>query len=151
GGRDQTEPLWRDALRAGMFLEDGEKLIHEFSNQHAGYDPVATEAKFDRARQDKEDKGLGWPRCRTIHDDGSTQCETCPHLTKDKSPLNLVLQWERERRAEQIAENIKIGDDIPTETLLPQIMTLEEMLIRLVFIGSTGAVADRWTGRIRAK
>jgi primase-polymerase (primpol)-like protein len=64
-------------------------------------------------------------------------------------------QWRncaavRERRARQIAENIKIGDNV-TEPLLPQVMTLEEMLIRLVFIGSTGAVADRRTGRIRAK
>jgi hypothetical protein len=44
----------------------------------------------------------------------------------------------QERRAKQIAENIKIGDDV-TEPLLPQIMTLKEMHERLVFIGSTGA------------
>jgi hypothetical protein len=57
---------------------------------------------------------------------------------------------ELERRAEQIAENIRIGDDV-TEPLLPQIMTLDEMHHRLVFIGSTGGVADRATGRIRKK
>ena len=55
-----------------------------------------------------------------------------------------------ERRARQIAENIKIGDDV-TEPLLPQIMTLEEMRERLVFVGSIGVVADRATGRIRKK
>jgi primase-polymerase (primpol)-like protein len=57
---------------------------------------------------------------------------------------------EQERRARQVAENIKIGDDV-TEPLLPQIMTLQEMKKRLVFIGSIGAVADRMTGRIRTK
>ena len=56
----------------------------------------------------------------------------------------------RKRRAEQIAENIKIGDDV-TEPPLPQIMTLKEMHERLVFIGSIGVVADCATGRIRKK
>ena len=55
-----------------------------------------------------------------------------------------------ERRAKQIAENIKIGDDV-TEPLLPQIMTLEEMRMRLVFVGSIGVVADIITGRVRKK
>jgi primase-polymerase (primpol)-like protein len=60
------------------------------------------------------------------------------------------VQGEQARRAAQIAENIKIGDDV-TEPLLPEIMTLEEMHDRLVFIGSTGGVADRITGRVRTK
>jgi hypothetical protein len=60
------------------------------------------------------------------------------------------LQGEQARRAAQIAENMKIGDDV-TEPLLPQIMTLEEMHDRLVFIGSTAGVADRVTGRVRTK
>jgi hypothetical protein len=150
GGSDQSEVLWRDALRVGMFLKDGKTLIHEFSNQHAGYNFADTEAKYDLAYKAKEENDLGWPQCRTIHEHGSTHCKTCPHLAAEGSPLHLALQWGRERRAKQIAENIKIGDDV-TEPLLPQVMTLEEMLIRLVFIGSTGAVADRRTGRIRAK
>ena len=54
------------------------------------------------------------------------------------------------RRAEQIAENIKIGNDV-AEPLLPQIMTLEEMRMRLVFVSSTGAVADIITGRVHKK
>jgi hypothetical protein len=55
-----------------------------------------------------------------------------------------------QRRAEQIAENIKIGDDV-AEPMLPQIMTLEEMHKRLMFIGSSGIVADLVTGRVRKK
>ena len=89
GGADQSEMLWRDSLRACMFLENGESLIHEFSNKHDGYDPEETCAKFDRARQDKKDKDLGYPKCRTICDHGSPHCKACPHLAADKSPLNL--------------------------------------------------------------
>jgi Family of unknown function (DUF5906) len=55
------------------------------------------------------------------------------------------------RRAERIAENIKIGDDIPAESILPSIMTLDEMLERLVFVSEVGGVADRITGRIHKK
>jgi Family of unknown function (DUF5906) len=57
---------------------------------------------------------------------------------------------EAQQRAEQVAKNIEIGNDI-TEPILPTIMTLAEMRERLVFIGSSGAVVDRLTGRIRKK
>ena len=90
GGIDQSEPLWRDALRVCLFLEKGESLIHEFSKEHEGYDYDATEAKFDRARQDQQAKDLGWPQCQTICDHGSEHCKTCPHLAEGKSPLNLA-------------------------------------------------------------
>jgi primase-polymerase (primpol)-like protein len=60
------------------------------------------------------------------------------------------LQGEQARRGKQIEENIKIGDDV-TESLLPEVMTLEDMHRRLVFIGSSSGVADRVTGRVRKK
>ena len=95
GGADQREPLWRDALRCCMFLEEGKRLIHELGNKHADYNFADTEEKFARARADKEAKDLGWPRCQTIHDDGSAHCKTCPHLPAGKSPLNLALRAPR--------------------------------------------------------
>jgi hypothetical protein len=49
GGRDQSEPLWWDALRCCTFLQDGEKLIHEFSKEHDGYEFEATEEKYEHA------------------------------------------------------------------------------------------------------
>jgi P4 family phage/plasmid primase-like protien len=91
GGADQTEVLWRDALRISGFLEGGETLRHEFGNKHAGYDFADTEAKYDLARKAKKDKDLGWPLCKTIHEHGSAHCETCPHLVKGKSPIHLAL------------------------------------------------------------
>jgi hypothetical protein len=54
------------------------------------------------------------------------------------------------RRAEQMARNRKIGDD-NFESPFAEIMTLEEMHDRLYYVGSSGAVADRVTGRIRKR
>jgi hypothetical protein len=91
GGCDQSEPLWWDALRCCRFLTDGENLIHELGNRHDGYNSEDTEAKFEHVCKDKESKDLGYPQCQTICDHGSTQCKTCPHLSKGKSPLHLGL------------------------------------------------------------
>jgi hypothetical protein len=71
-------------------LKDGERLIHELSKQHQGYDPADTKAKYDQAREYKEADDLGWPKCETIHGHGCTHCGTCPHLAVGKSPLNLA-------------------------------------------------------------
>jgi Family of unknown function (DUF5906) len=94
GGKDQSEVLWRDALRVSMFLKDGKTLIHKFSEEHEGYDFAETEKKFDEAFKAKKAKDLGWPQCRTIHDhhdDPSTSpCASCPHRELDRSPLNLA-------------------------------------------------------------
>ena len=57
---------------------------------------------------------------------------------------------DAERRAEQIADNIEIGDEIE-EPIVPTVMPLEEMQQRLVYIGSSGVIVDRITGRIRKK
>jgi hypothetical protein len=79
GGADQSEVLWRDALRISMFLENGETLIHEFSKQHDDYDPETTKKKYDDAYKYKVEQNLGWPLCQTIREHKCTQCETCPH------------------------------------------------------------------------
>ena len=57
---------------------------------------------------------------------------------------------EEDRRAEQLARNIEIGDEID-EPILPVILTLEEMIARFVYIGQSGVVVDRVSGRIRKK
>src|SRR5262245_2914494 len=90
GGADQCEPLWKLALNCCTFLAEGERLIHELSNQHAGYDPKATKVKYALARKDQKAKDLGWPLCQTVHDNGSTHCKACPHLAAGGSPLHLA-------------------------------------------------------------
>ena len=91
-GVDQSEPLWHDAIRCSIFLEGGEQLIHEFSSEHPDYDAENTNEKFARAYDYKQEKDLGWPKCKTICDNGAQAfCKACPHLAKDRSPLALGL------------------------------------------------------------
>jgi Bifunctional DNA primase/polymerase, N-terminal/Primase C terminal 2 (PriCT-2)/Family of unknown function (DUF5906) len=54
------------------------------------------------------------------------------------------------RRAAQIKHYAAIGDEI-IEPSLPTIMTIPEMEQQLIYIGSSGAVVHRPTGRIRKK
>ncbi len=69
-------------------------------------------------------------------------------------------KWRREheaqiarRRAEQIKQNIEIGDDNGDviDLAVPLILTPNEMIARLVWVGFSGAVVDRVTFRTRKK
>lgn len=43
------EPLWRAVMGVAKYCEvDGERLVHEWSTGHPGYDARATQAKFER-------------------------------------------------------------------------------------------------------
>lgn len=54
------------------------------------------------------------------------------------------------RRAAQLAENARIGAEA-VEPAVPAVLTLDDMRRRLVFIGSSGAVVDAATHRVRKK
>jgi hypothetical protein len=141
GGADQSERLWWDALRCGVFLEDGERLIHEFSSKYVKvgkdgtryqYDFAETEAKFDRVRKDQKKKDLGWPQCQTICDDGSAQCKSCPHLVKGGSPLHLVQQ------APLVPGDIKPPDVCePVNRDAPELAKLDVVWMTRIFEGDT--------------
>jgi hypothetical protein len=73
-----------------MFVEDGERLIHELSDQHPEYNSADTEKKYDLAYKAKEAKKLGWPLCATIKEHGCKHCQACPHLANGGSPLHLA-------------------------------------------------------------
>jgi hypothetical protein len=158
GGKQYEQPQWNLKILCATFMENGRELAHLLSNKHPNYTVAETDEKFDiKLRERQNNPKLGWPSCKTIRDaqpsGQPSVCDQCQHFSKGKSPLHLAMQWGQEyskRRAEQIAENIKIGDDV-TESLLPQIMSLAEMHKRLVFIGSTGGVADLITCRVRKK
>jgi hypothetical protein len=55
-----------------------------------------------------------------------------------------------ERRAAQVAENARIGEEIEEPTI-PTVMTLEDMRRELVYIGDSGGVVHRVNGRVRKK
>lgn len=61
-----------------------------------------------------------------------------------------VYQSPEARRAAQIAENMRIGNET-VEPPVPAVLTLDDMRARLVFIGSSGAVVDSATHRVRKK
>jgi hypothetical protein len=126
---------WDDWNKCGMALfhatggsDDGLAVFHAWSSKSEKYNKQVT---TDR-----------WAAYKTCPPE-RIGAGSIFHWANEAAP-----GWEQERRAKQIAENIKIGDDV-TEPLLPQIMTLKEMHERLVFIGSTGGVADLITGRVR--
>ena len=76
-------------------------------------------------------------------------------MTKAKRLLKQVAETDKKKRAEfellhgnRRAQNIEVDANI-TEPIQANVLTLEEMLERFVFIGSTGAIVDRRNGRVR--
>jgi hypothetical protein len=90
GGKDHNEPLWNYTTLMATFAKDRREQAHLMGNQHPGYTPESTDAKFDSKLKARESGKLGWPTCKAIQAAGATQCASCPHLAAGKSPLNLV-------------------------------------------------------------
>jgi Virulence-associated protein E len=91
GGKDYAQPMWNLTTLAATFLEDGHALAHKMGEQHVDYTAESTEALWERKNNERQNnKGLGWPSCNAIQAAGCGDCATCPHLAKDKSPLNLT-------------------------------------------------------------
>lgn len=88
GGSDFSNPLWNLTTLVSVFTQGGRADAHRMANQHPGYTVESTDDLFDRKEREKEQKGLGWPSCRTIELSGSAQCASCPHKIAGKSPLN---------------------------------------------------------------
>src|SRR5262249_1293446 len=53
GGKDESEPLWHDAIRCTTYMENGNTIAHQLSNKHEGYDSKKTEEKYDLAYKAK--------------------------------------------------------------------------------------------------
>jgi hypothetical protein len=134
GGEDQSEPLWWLALKCGIYLENGKKLIHEFSEKYPRYTREETEAKFEHVCKDQKANDLGWPLCKTICDHGSSQCKTCPHLTAEGSPLHLGLQYQEPSAAPE-AEPLVVPRDLWAKFDVPVLPTglLPEVIEKFTF------------------
>jgi hypothetical protein len=89
-GADYANPLWNLSVLCTTFMENGNDYAHEISRGHKGYEPAETQSLYDRKVADRADRGIGYPACSTIHSNGCGACATCPHLSKGKSPLNLI-------------------------------------------------------------
>ena len=92
GGKDYTNPLWNLTTLIATFCEDDHANAHRMANQHPDYSVESTDALFDRKQRDKEEKGLGWPGCRTISATGASPCAKCPNFSKGKTPFHFMSQ-----------------------------------------------------------
>jgi hypothetical protein len=90
GGENFDEPQWNLTTLIATFLQDGRDYAHKLGNKHPTYDLDKTDERYDRkVRERQQNPAIGWPRCSTIKDTGSTHCATCSHFVKAKSPLNI--------------------------------------------------------------
>ncbi|MBW4933275.1 phage NrS-1 polymerase family protein [Marinobacter sp. F4206] len=87
-------------------------------------------------KRDKWDRPDYLPR--TIH----AACNRCTDVHKKRTP--------EERRAEQVAENVRIGETVE-DPAVPTLLTLEQMKREFAYIGDSGGVVHRPTGRVRKK
>lgn len=82
---DLSEPLWYACLGVLLFCENGDAVIHEWSNGHPGYNPAQTDSKISQWRN----SGMGPATCANIGSNNSQACIGCPNNGKIKSPIVL--------------------------------------------------------------
>ena len=90
GGEDFANPLWNLTTLIGTFCEDGREAAHHMAGGHPEYSEETTDALYDRKVREKEEKGLGWPKCQSIALAGAAQCAGCPHKNAGKSPFHFA-------------------------------------------------------------
>ena len=84
-----TEPEWHAMIGVLAFLPDGDKLCHEYSQNHAGYRPDEVDQRIARALR------LSGPRkCESISQIFGG-CASCPHQTRQQN-LTTPLQIKSE-------------------------------------------------------
>lgn len=91
GGKDYLNPLWNLTTLISTFTEGGIADAHRMGNQHPGYSKENTDEFYARKERERDEKGLGWPSCKTISASGCKACQACPHLAAGKSPLRFGL------------------------------------------------------------
>ena len=90
GGKDNNNPLWFLTASIASFVEDGRDALHKMSDKHPGYDAKATDELYDRTVAKQKEKNYGWPQCSKIAGYGCVECQSCPLLKQNKSPLNFA-------------------------------------------------------------
>jgi Domain of unknown function (DUF927) len=91
GGRDNSQPLWFLTASLASFVEDGRDAFHLMSNQHPTYTPQETDKLYDRVSEERKKRDIGWPTCQKIASYGCKECQTCPLLAHQKSPMHYAL------------------------------------------------------------
>lgn len=104
GGADNPNPLWFMTASLSAFVVDGRDKLHLMSKDHPGYAPADTDHLYDRVVAKQKANDLGWPKCSKIASYGCKECQTCPLLKQDKSPLHFVLQAAKAKAEEPLPE-----------------------------------------------
>ena len=127
GGEQFDQPQWNLTTLIATFLRDSRDYAHKFGNRHPTYVLDKTDEMFDRkVRERRDNPAIGWPRCSTISSatTGTNHCKTCPHLIKDKSPLNIgYAAAESETDNEEMRQ---LGGRRPPELRLPNGFCVDE-------------------------
>ena len=77
---------WVAALSIAAYCEDGENLVHEWSQGHDGYSELLTDRKYNEIRNNMK------PRtCQSIHQDFG-KCGGCKHFNKLNSPISIGMK-----------------------------------------------------------
>lgn len=80
-----AEPHWYAAIQLMCHATEGDVLIHQWSNGHAGYSEAETNKKIIQIRSQR----LGPTLCTTFADRNPGGCDGCPFLGKISSPAQL--------------------------------------------------------------
>lgn len=116
GGAAFDNPQWNLTTLIATFLKGGQALAHTFGRGHPDYDQAATEMEWARKNRERDRSNIGWPRCKTIADAGSTHCATCAFRSKDKTPIHIAY----EAFANPVDEDLQVlGGSRPPEMRLP--------------------------------
>lgn len=111
GGKDTPQPLWFLAASLATFFEDGREVLHEMSKGHPGYSPSETDELFDRVVARQQSRDLGWPKCEKISSYGCKDCDNCPLLAQNKSPLNFALPAANDQPDDTLPEKFTRNAD----------------------------------------
>lgn len=80
-----TEPYWYAGIQLMTHAQEGDVLIHQWSNGHAQYSEAETNRKIIQIRS----QSLGPTLCSTFADRNPGGCDGCPFAGKISSPAQL--------------------------------------------------------------
>lgn len=118
GGADYSNPLWNLTTLISVFTENGRENAHRMALGHPNYGPGETDDLFDRKMEERVKKNMGWPRCATIAQTGSTHCASCPLFSQNKSPLNFGAKAGQQQQQAFTGPQVVGGFTTPQTTLV---------------------------------
>lgn len=96
-GATNPEPLWQKLIQVLHFTEDGHDYIHDISDAYPTYAPSKAERKWDLVGKSRQhNPNMGPTTCQSFEAAGATQCATCQHRGKIKSPISLAYRQKHD-------------------------------------------------------